>query len=107
MISNLIRLGVKTTLKLICEKIIIKHINIINKNNKFNGVIDELNIKAESIIFKKINISNININIKNITARLPINNRNLFIDNCYADIYMKLTIDNINKTLLNKRWNRL
>ena len=42
MILKLIRLGVETILKIICEKIIIKNILIVNKNDKFNGIIDEL-----------------------------------------------------------------
>jgi len=32
MIPKLIRLGVETTLKIICEKIIIRNIQIVNKN---------------------------------------------------------------------------
>mgnify|MGYP001430962177 CR=1 FL=1 len=63
MIPNLIRLGIKTILKIKCEKIIIKDIQILNKKDRFNGGIDEISIKAENIIFNKINISNIYINI--------------------------------------------
>ena len=59
MIAKLSRLVVENILKIICEKIIINNILIVNKNNKFSGIIDELYIKAESIIFNKINISNI------------------------------------------------
>ena len=106
MIPKFIRLGVETILKIICEKIIIKNIKIININ-KFNGIIDEIYIKAESIIFNKINISNINISIKDLVLRLAFNNKKFFIDNCYAEIHMRLTRDNINKTLLNNKWKRL
>ena len=107
MIPKLIRLGVETILKIICEKIIIKNILIVNKNDKFNGIIDELYIKAESIIFNKINISNININVRNLALRFEFNNKKFFIDNCYAVINMRLTRDNINKTLFNNKWKRL
>ena len=107
MISKLIRLGVKNILKIICEKIIIKDILIVNKNNKFSGIIDELYIKAESIIFNKINISNIDIKIRDLVLRLSINNEKSFIDNSYALINMKLTRDNINKTLSNNKWKSL
>ena len=104
MIPNFIRLGIETILRIFCEKIIIKNIQIFNKNCKFNEKIDELYIKAENIIFNKINISNINIKIKDINLKF---NKNFFAENCDATIFIKLTEDNINKTLLNKKWNRL
>ena len=107
MIPKLIKIGIETLLKIICEKIIIRNILIVNKNDKFNGIIDELFINAESIIFNKVNISNINIKIKNVVLRLPFNNKKVFIDNCYADVNMRLTNDNINKTLFNNKWKSL
>ena len=107
MITKLIILGVETILKTICEKIIIKNINIVNKNDKFNGRIDELFIKAESVIFKKIIISNINIKIRDIILKFAISKKNYFFDTCHASISMKLSKDNINKTLLNKKWRNL
>ena len=106
MFPRFIKLGVETILKIICEEITIKNILIVNKNKEFNGIIDELCIKAESIIFNKINISNININIKDLALRFSFNKK-FFIDNCYAVIIIRLTIDNINKTLLNNKWRRL
>ena len=106
MIPNFIRLGIETILRIFCEKIIIKDIQIFNKNCKFNEKIDELYIKAENIIFNKINISNINIKIKDINLKLKFN-KNFFVEDCDATIFIKLTEDNINKTLLNKKWNRL
>tara|TARA_Y100001978_G_scaffold192906_1_gene198474 strand:- start:88 stop:678 length:591 start_codon:yes stop_codon:yes gene_type:complete len=107
MIPKFIRLGVETILKIICEKIIIKDILINNKNDKFDGIIDELYIKAESIIFNKINISNISINLRNLVLRFAFNNKKFFIDNCHAVIKIRLTRDNINKTLFNKKWKGL
>ncbi len=107
MISKLIRLGVENLLKIICEKIIIRNILIINKNNKFSGVIDELYIKAESIIFNKINISDIDIKLSDLVFRLAFNNKKSFIENSYALINMRLTRDNINKTLSNNKWKSL
>ena len=107
MFPRFIRLGVETILKMLCEKIIIKNILIVNKKDKFNGIIDELYIKAESIIFNKINISNINIKIKNIILKFPFNKNNLFTDKSHAKINIRLTKDNINKTLLNKKWKSL
>ena len=107
MIPKLITLGVETILKIICEKIIIRNIQIVNKNNKFNGTIDELEIKADSIIFNKIYISNINIKIKDLVLNFTLNKEKFFIDNCYALINMRLTIDNINKTLFNNKWKKL
>ena len=106
MIPNFIRLGIETILRIFCEKIIIKDVQIFNKNCKFNEKIDELYIKAENIIFNKINISNINIKIKDINLKLKFN-KNFFIEDCDATIFIRLTEDNINKTLLNKKWNRL
>ena len=106
MIPNFIRLGIETILRIFCEKIIIKDIQIFNKNCKFNEKIDELYIKAENIIFNKINISNINIKIKDINLKLKFN-KNFFVEDCDAKIFIRLTEDNINKTLLNKKWNRL
>ena len=106
MIPNFIRLGIETILRIFCEKIIIKDIQIFNKNCKFNEKIDELYIKAENIIFNKINISNINIKIKDINLKLKFN-KNFFVEDCDATIFIRLTEDNINKTLLNKKWNRL
>ena len=106
MIPNFIRLGIETILRIFCEKIIIKDIQIFNKNCKFNEKIDELYIKAENIIFNKINISNINIKIKDINLKLKFN-KYFFIEDCDATIFIRLTEDNINKTLLNKKWNRL
>ena len=88
MISKLSRLVVENILKIICEKIVINNILIVNKNNKFSGIIDELYIKAESIIFNKINISNIDIKISNLVLRLAFNNKKSFIDNSYALIKM-------------------
>ncbi len=106
MIPNFIRLGIETILRIFCEKIIIKDIQIFNKNCKFNEKIDELYIKAENIIFNKINISNINIKIKDINLKLKFN-KNFFVEDCDATIFIRLTEDNINKTLLNRKWNRL
>ena len=106
MIPNFIRLGIETILRIFCEKIIIKDIQIFNKNCKFNEKIDELYIKAENIIFNKINISNINIKIKDINLKLKFN-KNFFVEDCDTTIFIRLTEDNINKTLLNKKWNRL
>ena len=107
MISKLSRLVVENILKIICEKIIINNILIVNKNNKFSGIIDELYIKAESIIFNKINISNIDIKISDLVLNLAFNNKKSFIENSYASIKMRLTRDNINKTLSNNKWKSL
>ena len=104
MIPKLIRVGIKTILKIICEKITINNIEIVNKNNKFKGVIDELYIKAENIIYNKINISWINIKLSDLVLRLASNNKNFFIDNCSAVIQVRLTTENINKTIFNNRW---
>ena len=106
MISKLIKLGVENMLKIICEKIIIRNILIVNKNNKFSGIIDELYIKAESIIFNKINISDVDIKISNLVYRFAFNKK-YFIDNSYALINMRLTRDNINKSLSNNKWKSL
>ena len=107
MISKLSRLVIENILKIICEKIIIRNILIVNKNNKINGIIEELYIKAESIIFNKIYISDIDIKISDLVLRLAFNYRKSFIENSYALINMRLTKDNINKTLSNKKWKRL
>ena len=107
MISKLSRLVVENILKIICEKIIINNIHIVNKNNKFSGIIDELYIKAESIIFNKINTSNIDIKISDLVLKLAFNNKKSFIENSYASIKMRLTRDNINKTLSNNKWKSL
>ena len=107
MIPKLIRLGVQTILKIICENIIIKNIQIINKNDKFNGTIDEIYIKAEKIIFNKINISKIYFRIRNVDLKSALNSKKFSIDNCNAVMHIKLTKDNINKTLFNKKWKRL
>ena len=107
MIPKFMRLGIVTILKIICEKITIKNIEIVNKNNKLKGVIDELYIKAESIIFNKIYISNINIKLSNLVLRFALNNKKFFINNCSTLIHMRLSKDNINETIFNKNWNRL
>tara|TARA_Y100001978_G_scaffold135532_1_gene121149 strand:+ start:674 stop:1261 length:588 start_codon:yes stop_codon:yes gene_type:complete len=107
MIPKFIRLGVVTILEIICEKITIKDIKIGNENEILKGVIDELCIEAESIIFNKINISNIKINISNLVLRFIFHNKKFFIDNCSAVINMRLTKDNINKTIFNKKWIKL
>jgi len=107
MILKLIKVGVENLLKIICEKILIKEIQIFNKNDKFNGIIDELFIKAESIIFNKININNVNVNIRNLVLKFTFNKEIFFIENCYAEILLRLTSENINKTLLSKKWKRL
>ena len=107
MISKLSRLVIENILKIICEKIIIRNILIVNKNNKINGIIEELYIKAESIIFNKIYISDIDIKISDLVLSLAFNYRKSFIENSYALINMRLTKDNINKTLSNKKWKRL
>ena len=107
MIPKLIKLGVETILKIICEKIIIKNILIVNKNNKLNRIIDNLYIKADSIIFNKIYISNITIKLRDTVLRFAFNNKKFFIDNCYAEINMRLTRDNIIKTLSNSKWKSL
>tara|TARA_Y100000589_G_scaffold284566_1_gene283503 strand:- start:1 stop:588 length:588 start_codon:yes stop_codon:yes gene_type:complete len=107
MIPKLIKLGVETILKIICEKIIIRNILIVHKNNKLNRIIDNLYIKADSIIFNKIYISNINIKIRDAVLRFAFNNKKFFIDNCYAEINMRFTRDNIIKTLSNSKWKSL
>ena len=106
MIPKLIRLGIEALLKIVCEKITIKNIEIVKGDEIFNGEIDEISIKAEGVIFNKINISDIKINISDITLNLGFNKK-FFIDNCYAAINMRLTKDNINKTLFNNKWKRL
>ena len=107
MIPKFIKLGVETILKIICEKITIRNIHIVKKNNNFNGIIDELYIKAESVIFNKINISNINIYLRDLVIRFAFNKKRFVIDKCFAEINMKLTSDNINETLFNKKWKSL
>ncbi len=107
MISKLSRLVIENILKIICEKIIIRDILIVNKNNKINGIIEELYIKAESIIFNKIYISDIDIKISDLVLSLAFNYKKSFIENSYALINMRFTKDNINKTLSNKKWKRL
>ena len=107
MISKFSRLVVENILKIICEKIIINNIFIVNKNNKFSGIINELYIRAESIIFNKINISKIDVKIRDLVLRLAFNNRKSFIENSYALIKMRLTRDNINETLSNNKWKSL
>ena len=107
MISKLSRLVIENILKIICEKITIRNILIVNKNNKINGIIEELYIKAENIIFKKIYISDIDIKISDLVLRLAFNYRKSFIENSYALIKMRLTRDNINKTLSNNKWKSL
>ena len=104
---KLVSLGIQAILKIICEKIIVKNINIINKSNNFNGKIDELHIRAETIIFNKININNIDIYIRDINLRVAFNKKKFFINNCIADVHMRLSKDNINRTIFNKKWNRL
>ena len=76
MIPNLIRLGIETILKIKCETIIIKDIQIFNKKDRFNGGIDEISIKAENIIFNKININNIYINIKDVNLKFAFFEKN-------------------------------
>tara|TARA_Y100000589_G_scaffold21854_1_gene18210 strand:+ start:229 stop:819 length:591 start_codon:yes stop_codon:yes gene_type:complete len=108
MFPKFIKLGVETILKIFCEKIIIRNIQIVSKNNNFNDTIDKIYIKAESIIFNKINISNINIYLRDVVLRFAFKNKKIFlIDNCYALIFMRLTKDNINKTLFSKKWKSL
>ena len=107
MISKLSSFVVENILKIICERIKINNILIVNKNNKFSGIIDELYIKAESIIFNKINISNIDVKICNLVLNVAFNNKKSFIKNPYASIKMRLTKDNINKTLFNQKWKSL
>ena len=107
MIPNLIRLGIETILKIKCEKIIIKDIQILNKKDRFNGGIDEISIKAENIIFNKININNIYINIKDVNLKFAFFEKNFILDGGIATIVMRLTKENINKTFLNKNWNSL
>ena len=106
MIPKLIRLGVETILNTICEKIIIRNIKV-KINDEFNGIIDELYIKAESIIFNKININNVNINIRDLVLKFAFNKEIFFIETCYAAILLRLTSENINKTLLSNKWKRL
>ena len=55
----------------------------------------------------KIHISNVNIQICDLVLKLPFYNKDFFIDNSYALINMKLTRDNINKTLSNNKWKSL
>ena len=107
MIPKFMRLGIVTILKIICEKITIKNIEIVNKNNKLKGAIDELYIKAESIIFNKIYISNINIKLNNLVLNFALNNKKFFINNCSTLLHMRLSKDNINETIFNKNWNSL
>ena len=107
MILKLIRLGVENILKIICEKILIKEIQIVNKNDNYNGILYDLYIKAESIIFNKININNVNINIRDLVLKFAFNKERFFIENCYAAILLRLTTENINKTLLNNKWKKL
>ncbi len=107
MIPKLIRLGVETILKIICEKIKIINIQKFNKKDNSNVIKDELHIKAESIIFNKINISDINIIIRDLALKLAFNKKKFLINNCNAEIYMRLTRENINKTLFNNKWRKL
>ena len=107
MIPKLLILGVDTILKIICEKIIIKNIKIINKNKNFNIRTDELYINAESIVFNKININKISIKIKDIILQFAITKNNFFIKSCYAEVKIRLSKDNINKTLSEHKWDRL
>ncbi len=107
MIPKLLILGVDTILKIICEKIIIKNIKIINKNKKFNIKTDKLYIDAECVVFNKINISKISIKIKDFILQFAINKNKFFIKSCYAEVKIILSKENINKTLSEHKWDRL
>ena len=107
MLLNFIKLGIKTLLRNICEKITIQSIEIINNYKNFSKEIYKLNIKAENIIFNKINIRKLNINAEDLILKLEFKKNPLIIEGLNAEITIQLTTDNINKTLFNKKWNGL
>ncbi len=107
MILNLIKFGIKALLKTICEDINIKSIQIFNKNNKFSGEIDKLFIKAENIIYNKIYVNELIIYIQNIIINIDLITRNLVLNNCFAEIKLRLRKEDIKNILLSNKWSKL
>ena len=105
MILNFIKIGIKTLLENICEEIEIKNITLINKDNRFRGRIDNLNINAESIIYKNICIHKLKIYIKDLFINFQFRKKPLLIKSCFANFKIELSKENINKILCDKKWN--
>ena len=109
MILNFIKLGIKILLKNYCQKIKIIGIELINKNNKFNGKFEKIIIEAEQIIYKGVYLQYAKIKGFNINIDLNKERTFLKIKNFQAETILHLSSRNLrniinkNSSLINKK----
>tara|TARA_Y100000589_G_C26991367_1_gene562769 strand:- start:55 stop:648 length:594 start_codon:yes stop_codon:yes gene_type:complete len=109
MILNFIKLGIKILLKNYCQKIKIIGIELINKNNKFNGKFEKIIIEAEQIIYKGVYLQYAKIKGFNINIDLNKDRTFLRIKNFQAETILHLSTRNLrniinkNSSLINKK----
>ena len=107
MILKILKLGIKTILNFLCERITIKDIDISIKNNSFRGRIDKLNINAENIILDKLFINNINIIIYDLFIKIGSPNKLISFNNFNADMILEFNRDNLKDIIFHDKWSKI
>jgi len=107
MILKILKLGIKTILNFLCERITIKDIDISIKNNSFRGRIDKLNINAENIILDKLFINNINIIIYDLFIKIGSQNKLISLNKFNADMILEFNRDNLKDIIFHDKWSKI
>ena len=102
MILKFIKLGIKKFLNTICERIVIKELDIVNDNKNSPLSINKLVLEAEDIIYKKLYISRLKITIRNLILRIKLN-KILYFENCNANLILILSAKDLLYIILNKK----
>ena len=102
MILKFIKLGIKKFLNIICERIVIKELDIVNENKNSPLRINKLVLEAEDVIYKKLYISRLKITIRNLILRIKLN-KILYFENCNANLILILSSKDLLYIILNKK----
>ena len=102
-INNFIKLGIKTWLKSISDKIEIQKINL-SVNKIFISKIDKLYLEAINLVYQNLHINKIIIKVCNCNLKFNYKNNFIYSDNLIINSY--LSIDNINleNIFFSRKW---
>ena len=88
MIINLIKLGIKILLKTNCERIIIKRLELLIKNNIFLGEVEHIILEGEKIIYNGLHVDYAKLNGFNLKIDFKRESKFLKIKDFCAEIIL-------------------
>ncbi|MBK17184.1 MAG: hypothetical protein CMK49_04115 [Prochlorococcus sp. SP3034] len=102
MIINLIKLGIKILLKTNCERIIIKRLELLIKNNIFLGEVEHIILEGEKIIYNGLHVDYAKLNGFNLKIDFKRESKFLKIKDFCAEIILYLSQENLRNIINNK-----